>query len=454
MRLENSLHPHWLTKRVMAVVVLWSSLTHKARSWSRGSSGYFKDFAAWRFAKCTWDTWRGCLSWWAVMKRALDRFGQRLQSSLLRFGPRKSLMTNLMMWSDRRLLTVSSKSRSTLRSCRSKWVRGWCMASSCTFLSGYCLGETSMTEWNQEIFKSLLGRGSERSCWSLEGLILIWEMLRTEDIRRWRCNFSRCERRGENPGKSPANTVSFLKDELARLQKETSQALPRSVPFIKRLKRFPWELWEVLDEVQTMKRQIEKKDSEIAEATFDEHIMSHCCIATKTFKSSPKCFLSFVSLILCFYCNGFLWLSPMCWPALQLRRCSSGMRIMKPPWPQATSCCFDFELPNPKVCPNQSCFVSIFLTESWVASRLVLVSSEIKKNLNGTPNGTLKFGWTITLSEVAYAVPSPSRSQAAKGTWNWKMVEMGAYTKKVWLHVCDAPAEANQRILRTNRSNW
>jgi len=47
--------------------------------------------------------------------------------------------------------------------------------------------------------------------------------------------------------------------------------------------------------------------------------------------------------------------------------------------------------------------------------RIEVVNSEVKKSLN-TPNGTLKFGWT-TLSEVAYAVPSPSPcwSQAAKG---------------------------------------
>lgn len=98
----------------MAVVALWSSLVHKARSCTRGSSGYFEDFTAWRFANM-WDTWdhissgdsQEFLSCWAVMKRALDRFGQRLQSSLLRFGPRKSLRTNLMMWSDRRLLSFA-----------------------------------------------------------------------------------------------------------------------------------------------------------------------------------------------------------------------------------------------------------------------------------------------------------------------------------------------------------
>lgn len=84
-----------------------------------------------------------------------------------------------------------------------------------------------------------------------------------------------------------------------------------------------------------------------------------------------------------------------------------------------------------------------------------ILSSEVKKSLNVTANGTLKFGWTIALSEVAYAVPSPSPcswSQAAKGKledgWN------AFIQTKVWLHVCDARGEANQSILRANRSKW
>lgn len=154
-----------------------------------------------------------------------------------------------------------------------------------------------------------------------------------------------------------------------------------------------------------------------------------------------------------FSLHGFLRLSPMCWPALQLRRCSSRMRIMKPPWPQATSCCLEFELPNPWI-HRVRLIWTYFMVLSQIY-RIKVVNSEVKKSLNSTPNGTLKFGWTITLSEVAYAVPSPSPcswSQAAKGKledgWN-RFVQT-----KVWLHACDARGEASQSILRANRSKW
>ena len=56
-----------------------------------------------------------------------------------------------------------------------------------------------------------------------------------------------------------------------------------------------------------MKRQIEKKDSEIAEAKSDEK-MSHSCIAAETFKGSPKCFFYFWNHWYHWYCVFIAWL--------------------------------------------------------------------------------------------------------------------------------------------------